>query len=591
MEGMTQDPGTSLVTYKKQFEQFGEVKREEAKEQRKAWRYYHGNQWTPEELRILGERKQPVVTANRIRRKIDGLVGLDSRYRQDPKAYGRTQKHEAEADVATATIRFVMDNNDWSMMTDECILDLSVSGVMVAELDFAEDEEYGETKLVWRRGDSERFFYDPRSLKHDFSDARYLGTWAWIDVEEAAELFPDKAESLRASAQTALESKGWSDRDKEKRFQWFDAAKGLVKIVEMWHKRGGTWYVCFFCGTNILLQAQSPFLDMDGKPAHRYEAQSAFVDEMGDRYGLVRDMISPQDEINHRRSKLLHQLSVRQTWGRSGAVKDVNKARVQLARPDGHLEVDGEFGTDWGLLDQAQQMQGQAELLREAKDEIENFGPNQALIGQNGVSDSSGRAIALLQAAGMAELALFYGRIRSWKLRVYKRTWQNIRKVWTAERTIRVTDDPQSPALLQINQLQVDEYGQPFMQNALSQINVDIIIDESPDTVNLQSETFDKFVKLAGIGIQLPPEAMIELADLDTKIKQRVLARMQEAAQAEANNPMQQMAQQLALAGQEAEIGLTQANMEKASASAFKDTVQAQRALVEPIVPPGRPAA
>lgn len=569
MANMTNTPDVSY--YKASFQEWLGAKRDENKEAREAWRYYHGNQWTDEEKKALRERKQPIVTANRIKRKIDALVGLDSRYRQDPKAYGRTEQHNAEASIATAAIRFVMDNNDWASLSDECILDACVQGVMVLEMNFGEDADYDEPTIELRRVSPDRFFYDPRSQEYDLSDARYLGTWAWMDLEDAAAMFPEKAEELKEAAHNAQMIDGLEENEKDGRFKWFNPKRKLVRVVEMWKRRGEAWEYCFFTGSSILANGPSEFMNALGKPGHRYEIASAYIDEEGDRYGLVRDMRSPQDEINHRRSKLLHQLSVRQTWGRSGAVKDVNATRLQMARPDGHLEMEGEFGTDWGIINQNDQIAGQAQLLQESKDEIENFGPNQALIGQGGVSDSSGRAIALLQAAGMAELALFFGRIRSWKLRVYRRVWHNVRRVWTAERMIRVTDSPESPQFLTINQLQVDEFGRPVMQAALSQMSVDIIIDESPDTVTLQSETFGKLVQLVQAGIQIPPDALLEAADLDHSVKQRLMERMQQAAQAEAQDSMRQAAMQLEVAEKEADIGLTVAKTQSEQVKAQRD--------------------
>jgi hypothetical protein len=75
--------------------------------------YYHGDQWTEAEIAVLQRRKQPVVTSNRIERKINAVVGIVEKLRQDPKAYARTPQHEQGADVATAVMRYCLDNNDW----------------------------------------------------------------------------------------------------------------------------------------------------------------------------------------------------------------------------------------------------------------------------------------------------------------------------------------------------------------------------------------------------------------------------------------------------------------------------------------------
>src|SRR6185369_1836092 len=85
----------------------------EIKEAREARHYYHGSQWTAEEIAVLQRRKQPVITSNRIVRKIDAVVGLVEKLRQDPKAYARTPQHEQGAELATAVMRYVLDSSDW----------------------------------------------------------------------------------------------------------------------------------------------------------------------------------------------------------------------------------------------------------------------------------------------------------------------------------------------------------------------------------------------------------------------------------------------------------------------------------------------
>jgi hypothetical protein len=40
-------------------------------------------------------------------------VGLIEKLRQDPKAYARTPQHEQGADLATAALRYVLDEQEW----------------------------------------------------------------------------------------------------------------------------------------------------------------------------------------------------------------------------------------------------------------------------------------------------------------------------------------------------------------------------------------------------------------------------------------------------------------------------------------------
>ena len=556
-----------LPTLKKWFDEYCDAKSDEINEQRKSRQYYHGNQLSDHVRKELKKRKQPPITSNFIRQTIDGVVGLDSRYRQDPKAFPRTPNHAEQSEVATASIRFVTDNNKWSMVSTECLMDGTQSGILIDQFSFEQDTN-GQTEIKIERLESEKFFYDPRSIKADFSDAAYMGSWGWFDLFAAIEMFPDKADELQASVSRDANNGSYGeDSQRDWLRNWFDTDRQLVKIVEMWIKRNDQWVYCFFTGAHKLSEGQSPFLDWNGRSGCRFVAQSTYIDESGDRYSLIRDLMPLQDEINQRRSKMLHLINVRQTWARSGMLKSVNQARMELARPDGHLEIEGVFGQDWGIIDQTAQIQGQAALLEASKVEMESFGPGQALLGQGGLTDSSGRALALHLQAGMSKMQPFFNRVRDWKLRNYRMIWANIQRYWDTERYIMVTDDPQDVQHIPVNQLTINEMGQPMMQNRVAEMDMDIIIDESPDTVTLASETFDKLVSLVQAGIQFPPEILLEASDLDTKTKMRV-QKMYEQAQQE--NPMMQQAQQLEIAEKAADVDKTVAETEYKQAQTAK---------------------
>jgi hypothetical protein len=62
--------------------------------------YVDGKQLSSDELAELTRRGQPPVIDNRIKTKIDYLVGLEKQQRVKPKAFPRTPRHEADADAA-----------------------------------------------------------------------------------------------------------------------------------------------------------------------------------------------------------------------------------------------------------------------------------------------------------------------------------------------------------------------------------------------------------------------------------------------------------------------------------------------------------
>src|SRR5688500_14870806 len=71
--------------------------------------YVDSKQLTTEELAALEARGQPPQIDNRIKSKVDYLIGLEKKQRIDPKALPRTPIHENDADAATQALRYVAE--------------------------------------------------------------------------------------------------------------------------------------------------------------------------------------------------------------------------------------------------------------------------------------------------------------------------------------------------------------------------------------------------------------------------------------------------------------------------------------------------
>jgi len=507
-----------ITRLRRQYTDYAAAKDAEGREMVESRHYYHCDQWTKHEIEVLRRRKQPVVTSNRIVRKIDAVVGLVERLRQDPKAYPRTPKHDEGAELMTAVLRFVLDNNDWKSKSARIARAAGIDGIAGIEYDLVPGDE-GDPSLEMHIAYGDGFFYDPRSYDEGFTDARYLGVAKWVDIELAKEIVPAKAKEIDAMMESGSDMITINDQDKER--NWINTTEKKVRLIDHWYIRGGKWKWCLYIGNLMLMQGVSPFIDEKGKTFPRYRMFSANVDHDGDRYGFVRNLKSPQDEVNHRRSKALHLLNSRRVVSEKGAVDDIEVARREWAKPDGWVE------TNPGLKmepDQTtiQDFKGQLEMLQEAKNEIENFGPNPALIGQ-GLEDSSGRAIQLLQQAGIAELGPYLSAFKNWKIRVYRDIANIVQRYWTSERWIRVTDDQNLAQFFQINKLDVDQYGRPSIVNDIGSIDVDIIIDEGPDAVNMQGDAMMVLQTLGPQFVQANPEIALELSPLPQSVKKPMI--------------------------------------------------------------------
>jgi hypothetical protein len=513
----------SVTDLRKQWQQYAGQKGPEGDEMLDARHYYHGDQWTKDEIAILRGRKQPVVTSNRIVRKIDAVVGLVERMRQDPKAYARTPQHDQGAEIATATLRYVLDSTDWASKSSRIARHAAIDGLAGIEYDLVTSET-GDPTLEMHIVYGDGFFYDQTSYDEGFTDCRFMGVAKWCTKEQIKEIVPDKKAEIEAMTETGSDMIGTQEFDREA--VWHNTEKGKLRLIDHWYMHDGKWRWCLYAGSVMLMRGTSPFVDEKGKTFSRYRVFSASVDHDGDRYGFIRNLKSPQDEINARRSKSLHLLNSRRVISEKGAVDNIEVSRREWAKSDGWIETNPGLKVEPDVS-AINDFKGQLELLQEAKNEIENFGPNPALIGQ-GLEDSSGRAIQLLQQAGIAELGPYLTAYKNWKIRVYRDIWNIVQRHWRKERWIRVTDDKQVAQFFQVNKMELDEYGRPILVNALGALDVDIIIDEGPDTINMQGDAMMVLQSLGPQFLQEFPEIALELSPIPSSVKKPMLDKIEQ---------------------------------------------------------------
>ncbi len=544
------DTYADIVKLKRQYEDASTLKTEERDEQREARLYYHGSQWTAKQLKTLKERGQPATITPIFARKINGFVGLLERLRRDPKAYPRTPKEEDGAELCTAALRYALDEQEWEAKSAIVSGHAAIDGIGGVELSLEPGDSgiEGDYDIGVDYIEPDTFYYDPRSFRPDFSDARFMGIAKWIDLDTAKRTFPDKAaelDNLMGSGDSMALSQ---DRDQK----WTNTVQKHVFIVEHWYRVGDAWMWCFFCDTLELARGRSFLQDEKGRDECRFIMWSSFVDQDGDRYSFHRNMKSLVDEINQRNSKALHLLAMRRIKMEQGAVEDVETLRKEAVRPDGVIVVNPGLQLEFEDAKTLADMQAQLAMKEAARTELENFGPNPALVGQT--KATSGRDRELMQQAGLAELGPFLAAHRGWKLRVYRAVWNAIRSFWIAERWIRVTDDEGQQQPVQINGLEIDPLtGMQMKVNSIGALDVDIIIDEGPDVVNLMADALEI---LQGRN-DVPPDVIFELMPLPASQKKKILGMFEQMRQP---NPIQVQGAQIELAQGAAKVKETEAN-------------------------------
>ena len=559
--------------------------------------YDDHHQWTDTEKDTLETRNQAPVVINRVKNKVNLLVGIQRRGRTQPRALPRTPQHADGADAITEGIRFVVDNTGFKMKSSAVFRDKCVPGYGGAIVEMEEDgKTIAVNKVAW-----DRYYYDPHSRELDFSDKKFDGIVIWTDKEDLIQMFPDKKEEI-INLITRDDGSGNETFD-DKPIRWVDRKRQRVRLCQHFFLRDGVWKMAFFTRDLFLMEPKdSPFKDEAGKPDNPIEMDTAYIDRDLQRYGEVRSYIWLQDEINHRRSRLLYAGSVNRTMGEDGAVDDVNVMKQELAKANGHIKVNPGFGDKFEILPNDAISETQLLLYRESKAEIDEIGANAALAGKSNAR--SGRQEQIQQQGGIAELASLYDGHKDWENRIYRQIWNRIKQHKSAEWWIRITDDAgnlewvglnqkitngqilqlaaengSEEAALALQQLQgdprLDEIAET--RNNVTEIDVDVVIVDSPDIHTLRQETVEGLLKLAErYGPEsVPFSVALELSDLPNKdtVKKMLNPEVSPEVQ-QKQEALQQLIQSLEIADKEATVQGKQAK-------AFKDAQEGKAQAIE----------
>lgn len=592
-----------LTRMRRMFDESRDTTDQARREQQIDQDYYDGPAQLNAEIRhTLKMRGQPAIFDNRVAPAIDGILGVIESSKVDPRAFPRNPEDTASADVATKALRYIADRANWQQVKLDCAEDYLKQGITAAIVEW-DGRDIRVEQIRW-----ETFFYDPKSRKNDFSDAKYLGIAKWMYVDEVAQAYPERVRELGdlASAHDNAVDETWNDRP-EDQIRWVDKRRNRVNVVEIYYRHGSEWLRCVFCGAGWLEYGRSPYLNaLTGETRCPIEAQSFKVDRKNNRYGPIRNMRPMQDEVNARRSRGLSLFNSRQVQqvDESAPPIDVDIVRQEAARHDGVIP------TGWQTVQAADMARGNLEMLSEAKESLQRMVPVAIAQDLREGSATSGRARQVAQQAGMTQFGRGFGRIEDFETRIYRQMWRAAQQFITAPMFVRITDNPRAPEFLQVNepvqgmvlqpqQVGTDEMGQPVMaqvpamgvvdiKHRIAAMDMDIIVATTPDTIALEQEVFESLMDLVRTGTDpFSPhfELLIEMSPLPDKV--RILERLKsfrdqvQQAQAQAQAEQQQMvAQQMAV-----DLGKTQSETKKNEATAYKTMVEAEATGVNILFP------
>jgi hypothetical protein len=612
--GVTETTAKPVVTdtadlelVRNQFEDFCEGTKDMRKLAMKCRDYKDGNQYTAKEREVFEKRKQPCITDNKIHDRVNALMGLEKQQRTDPKAFPRTPKHEQAAEAATDALRYVADNCEYQRSARKPAAEnLIVEGWCYGEVCY--DKKTKEIRMEHVRID--RGYHDIRSLRLDFADKEHVGYFTWMDADIVLRKWRGKEAVVDGCVvDTSLGDK--EHEDKPNRYVEMRGNRRRIQVFTHYYKKDDVWYFCRWCKGGFLEEPKpSPYKDEDGNPACNIEVQAIFRSSDGDCYGAVQRDLDLQDEHNKRRSKMLHLLNSKRLKVRKGQ-EDVKKLRAEMHKADGVLEFNGD-PNEAVIEDNLKEAEGQWRLLQQTDQALSMSAPSGSVFDPSG---SSGRSKEIDQAAGMLPLMPLFDAIDSWEIRMYRLAWLCVRQFWTAPMWIRVTDneenlkfvglnqpltrgevaarelkneqipDEEKQAVIQeiasrpdMEQPAVGPNGQ-MMENSVAEMDVDIIISRTADTVNIQAEQFEILASIAEKRPEIPFDVLMDISQLRSEVKRAVRDKLSGA-----NDPQAAQMAQLQQQMQEIQMALAAANVRKVESETAKNEATARESQIDAAV-------
>ena len=564
----TGEPSGQVATFKKWYTEAKDACREWHEAGVEDSKFYHGGrgQWKKDDIAILEAEKRPVFSINRIKPTIDLQKGIEIRSRTDIDAKPRGANDGGAADAITAGFKYIQDQNNADHLVSDVFFDGLKNGIGWMEVCENEDptkEEIALNYIPWKN-----VGWDPYATKLLLDDARYMFKEKWVDIDVAKATWPEQADELTAGMEEARGG-GVHTRVKPDQYasgeavKWCDTLRDRILLVQMYYKKPvpsiflklkngeaievpeaklsaqpeivaheavirvikrpvDKVYSCIFSG-NTVLEQPAPL-----EEKHNHYPLVPFIcytDEDGAPYGMVRNMKDPQREINKNRSQYSHIITTRRVFFETGAFRDALGAKEQISRPDAWIELN--MGALQFKKFQFEQDTAVArehfEIMREAKQELQEVsGAVEEQMGQQ-TNARSGVAIEARQRQGATVNTEPFDNLRLTKRRVGELMLALMRKHWTYEKVIRITDDQTgADKFVTFNQ---------GGQNMVAQGRYDIVVSDHPETEttrNWVSRTLMDFAtrQPPQIGLAIVQTAL-EMSDIPNKDK--VMQKIKEA--------------------------------------------------------------
>ena len=534
--------------------------------------YYQGDQWDEHDAATLENEGRPALTINTILPTVNTILGEQSSRRADVKFKPRRGGDEEVAHTLTKLYMQISDNNklDWveqQVFSDGLIMD--GRGYFDVRMDFSDHVE-GEIRITAK--DPLDILIDPDAKDADPKTWNEVFESKWMTLDEIEELYgADKAERLLFVAENGMSFGPDSVEYQETRFgdtedndDYFGAGVPgdeeyrnvkALRVVERQHKK--LVRASFFVDKTTGDQRECPSQWSDAKCkkfAKKYDMEmisrvvrrvrwtvtcdqvvlhdnwSPYNDftivpffcyfRRGRPFGIIRNLLSPQEQLNKIASQELHIVNTTANSGwmvESGSLVGMTADDLEEHGAETGLVIEYARGTNAPAKIQANQIPtGLDRIAQKAALNIKTIsGINDSMMGTDS-AEGSGVAIQAKQNRGAVMIQVPLDNLAKTRQYLAEKILNLIQTFYTEERVVQVTkdDDPLQPREPMVLNFETPEGD---IINNLTLGEYDVIVSSAPARDSFDETQFAEALSLRQAGVAIPDDAIVGYSHLMKK--------------------------------------------------------------------------
>ena len=581
--------------------------------------FYRGDQWDDSDVAALEAEGRPALTINTVLPTVNTVLGEQSTRRADVQFKPRRNGDAEVAHTLTKLYMQIADSNklDWveqQVFSDGLILD--GRGYFDVRMDFSDHVE-GEVRITAK--DPLDILIDPDAKDSNPESWNEVFETKWMTLDEIEELYgKKKAEQLRFIAENGSGMGRDSIEYEENRFGDLSSSDDYLgagipsddeyrnvralRVIERQHRRMHR-IDCFVdpdtgdqrdvpetfseakakkfakqYGLNIISKVKRKVrwtvtcdqivLHDDWSPYNGFTVVPYFAYfRRGRPFGMVRNLLSPQEQLNKIASQELHIVNTTANSGwmvESGSLVGMTADDLEEHGAETGLVLEYNRGSNPPSKIQPNQIPtGLDRISQKAALNIKAIsGINDSMLGTDS-AEVSGVAIQAKQNRGAIMIQVPLDNLRKTRQYLAERILDLIQSFYTEQRIIMVTDesDPMQPR----EQMVINEMTpQGRIINDLTLGEYDVVISTAPARDSFDEVQFAEALNLRQVGVAIPDDAIVEYSHLSKKGELAKRIRMMTGVE---QTPEQQqiaaMQQQMAMQQLQLEIAKLEAEVRK----------------------------